>query len=52
MTKQYKKVEQDMLANEALSYMEEGKYQISVMPVFHEGKFVGVVRIHDLLKIK
>ena len=52
MTKQYKKVEQDMLANEALSYMEEGKYQISVMPVFHKEKFVGVVRIHDLLKLK
>ncbi|RXZ69512.1 KpsF/GutQ family sugar-phosphate isomerase [Fusobacterium necrophorum] len=52
MTKKYKKVEQDMLANEALSYMEEGKYQISVMPVFHEERFVGVVRIHDLLKLK
>ena len=52
MTKKYKKVEQDMLANEALSYMEEGKYQISVMPVFHEETFVGVVRIHDLLKLK
>lgn len=52
MTKKYRSVEQDMRASEALSYMEEGQYQISVMPVFHEGKFVGVVRIHDLLKIK
>lgn len=52
MTKKYRSVDQEMMASEALSYMEEGQYQISVMPVFHEGNFVGVVRIHDLLKLK
>lgn len=55
MTKKYKSVEADMLASEALSHMEEGDYQISVMPVFdsiNKEKFVGIVRIHDLLKLK
>lgn len=52
MTKKYRSVEQEMMASEALSYMEEGEYQISVMPVFHKESFVGVLRIHDLLKLK
>lgn len=52
MTSKYKSVEQEMMASEALSFMEEGQYQISVMPVFHQGHFVGVIRIHDLLKLK
>lgn len=52
MTKKYRSVGQEMMASEALSYMEEGEYQISVMPVFHEENFVGILRIHDLLKLK
>ena len=52
MTRKYKSITQEMMANEALSHMEEGEYQISVLPVFHEGHFVGVLRIHDLLKLK
>ena len=52
MTKKYKSVESEMMASEVLSHMEEGDYQISVMPVFNEDKFVGIVRIHDLLKLK
>lgn len=55
MTRKYKSVESEMLASEVLSHMEEGDYQISVMPVFDsldKNKFVGIVRIHDLLKLK
>lgn len=51
MTVNYKKIHQDMCATEALAVMEKEKYQISVAPVFDENKFVGIVRIHDLLKI-
>lgn len=52
MTKEYRKVEAEMMASEVLSHMEEGDYQISVMPVFSEDKFIGIVRIHDLLKLR
>lgn len=52
MTTRYRSVEEEMMASEALAYMEEGHYQISVMPVFRGEEFVGVIRIHDLLKLK
>lgn len=51
MTVNYKKLQQDMCATEALAMMEKEEYQISVAPVFNKEEFVGVVRIHDLLKI-
>lgn len=52
MTKKYKKISHNVLASEALEKMEEGEFQISVMPVFDNEKFIGIVRIHDLIKIK
>lgn len=51
MTVNYKKLQQDMCATQALAMMEKEEYQISVAPVFDKEKFVGVIRIHDLLKI-
>lgn len=51
MTKQYVKIDKCAKATEALVIMENRENQISVLPVFDGEKFVGVVRIHDLLKI-
>lgn len=51
MTINYKKIDQNLLATEALAIMEKEEYQISVAPVFNNDKFVGIIRIHDLLKI-
>lgn len=40
----------DKLAYEALNLMERRTHQISVLPVVEEGKFLGIIRLHDLLK--
>jgi len=48
MTKDPKSVMFDTLAVEALSIMR--KYSITQLPVIHEGKYAGMVHLHDLLK--
>ena len=52
MTTNYTKVDKDDLATQALSIMEDRPHQINVLPVFDKEKFVGVIRIHDLLKVR
>jgi arabinose-5-phosphate isomerase len=38
------------LAINGLKLMEEGKRSISILPVIEEGKFLGFLRLHDLVK--
>jgi arabinose-5-phosphate isomerase len=38
------------LASHALSLMENRKNQIDILPVLENGKFLGFIRLHDLLK--
>lgn len=52
MTVNYTKVDVDIMATEALSIMEDRPNQINVLPVFENEKFIGIIRIHDLLKVK
>ena len=52
MTVNYTKVDKDEMATQALSIMEDRPTQINVLPVFDDKKFVGVIRIHDLLKVR
>ncbi len=50
MNKTPQSVTSTILAFEALKLMENPKRQISVMPVIDDGKFMGVLRLHDLFK--
>lgn len=43
-------IQEDELANVALELMENGKRQIQVIPVLNGKRFVGFLRLHDLLK--
>lgn len=44
-------VHKDALLGEALALMENRSHQISVLPVVnHDGKCIGVIRIHDILR--
>ena len=43
-------IDQDELAYKALQLMEQRDNPISVLPVMHEEKLVGQLRLHDLLK--
>lgn len=43
-------VSSSILAYEALKIMEDRDSQISVLPVVEDGQFVGMIRLHDLLK--
>lgn len=54
MTVNYTKIDKEAMATEALSLMEDRPSQINVLPVFDEEKeeFVGIIRIHDLLKLR
>ena len=52
MTKNYTKVDKEEMATQALSIMEDRPHQINVLPVFDNNNFVGVIRIHDLLKVR
>ena len=52
MTINYTKVDKEEMATQALSIMEDRPHQINVLPVFDKEKFVGVIRIHDLLKVR
>ncbi len=40
----------DNLASEALMLMEGNKRSIQILPVIEDGKFLGFIRLHDLLK--
>ena len=40
----------DNLANEALALMETKSRSIQILPVIEAGKFLGFIRLHDLLK--
>lgn len=52
MTKNYTKIDMEDMATDALSLMEDRPSQINVLPVFDGEKFTGIIRIHDLLKVK
>ena len=52
MTTKYTKVDKEEMATQALSIMEDRPHQINVLPVFDKEEFVGVIRIHDLLKVR
>ena len=51
MTKNFTKVEENIMAIEALDVMENRESQISVLPVMKDEKLVGIVRVHDLLNV-
>ncbi|MDB9787270.1 KpsF/GutQ family sugar-phosphate isomerase [Bacteriovoracaceae bacterium] len=44
------KIAPDSLAYKAIELMEDRPQQISVLPVVEKGQFMGVIRLHDLLK--
>ncbi len=48
----YTKVDMEAMATDALSLMEDRPSQINVLPVFNKEEFIGIIRIHDLLKVK
>lgn len=52
MSKEYIYINKDKQAIDALEIMENRKSQISVLPVVEDKNVIGLVRIHDLLKIK
>jgi arabinose-5-phosphate isomerase len=49
MTVDFKWVEADVLASEALSMMEEGK-AVTVLPVLSGRKVLGLLRLHDIIQ--
>lgn len=52
MTVNYVSVDKNAMATEALSIMEDRPSQINVLPVFDGDNFAGIIRIHDLLKVR
>lgn len=52
MTKEFMYITKDRQAMDALEIMENRENQISVLPVIEEKRVIGLLRIHDLLKIK
>lgn len=51
MTKSFTSITSEKMAIDALALMEERENQISVLPVIENNELLGIVRIHDLLKI-
>ncbi|MGM0508330.1 MAG: KpsF/GutQ family sugar-phosphate isomerase [Fusobacteriota bacterium] len=51
MTKNPEDINGNKMAIDALELMEDRENQISVLPVTEKSKLVGLIRIHDLLKI-
>ncbi|TDT70566.1 arabinose-5-phosphate isomerase [Hypnocyclicus thermotrophus] len=51
MTKNFTYITENDMAIKALELMENRESQISVLPVLNNKKLVGLVRIHDLLKV-
>lgn len=52
MTVNYTKIDKEAMATDALSLMEDRPSQINVLPVFDKDNFIGIIRIHDLLKVR
>ncbi|MDD7392320.1 MAG: KpsF/GutQ family sugar-phosphate isomerase [Fusobacterium gastrosuis] len=52
MTVNYTKIDKEAMATDALSLMEDRPSQINVLPVFDMENFIGIIRIHDLVKVK
>lgn len=52
MTEEFLHITKDRQAMEALEMMENRENQISVLPVLEGKHVIGLIRIHDLLKIK
>jgi len=52
MTRNPLSIEQDELAETALRVMETGGNPISVLPVIHENRVVGLIRLHDIVQAK
>ena len=44
-------VEPDLMAYEALRLMEDRPSQIAVLPVVEDGRSVGLIRLHDLVRM-
>ena len=44
-------VDPEAMAYEALKLMEDRPSQIAVLPVVEDGRAVGLVRLHDLVRI-
>ena len=40
------------MATQAWSRMDDRPHQINELPVFDKDEFVGVISIHDLLKVR
>ncbi|WP_321329013.1 KpsF/GutQ family sugar-phosphate isomerase [uncultured Ilyobacter sp.] len=51
MTKEFTSIDKEKMAIDALELMENRESQISVLPVIEGEKLVGLVRVHDLLKV-
>jgi arabinose-5-phosphate isomerase len=51
MTREPVTVDPDAMAYEALQLMEHRPSQIAVLPVVEEGRCLGLVRLHDLVRI-
>ena len=46
-----KTISSDQLAFDALKLMEAGKRQIALLPVVDQGVLVGLIRVHDLVRV-
>jgi len=51
MTERPVSIGSDVMARDALLQMEDRPSQIAVLPVIDEGRCVGIVRLHDLVRI-
>jgi arabinose-5-phosphate isomerase len=51
MTSNFTSINSNSMAIDALDLMEDRENQISVLPVIDGGKVVGIVRIHDLIRV-
>jgi arabinose-5-phosphate isomerase len=51
MTKEFTSIDKEKMAIDALELMENRESQISVLPVIEGEELVGLVRVHDLLKV-
>lgn len=50
MTREFTGVEQDWLLGRVIEIMEDPNKLISVVPVMHQGRYCGMIRLHDILR--
>ncbi len=50
MNKNFKWIEEDLLAIQAIKIMENNNKLVSVLPVLKDKKIIGIIRMHDILK--